>query len=54
MPQSIWWHTDADYVGFRVVRPLRKPTAEEAARYGLDKPQQEDLKDDLTRRGAEE
>ena len=22
-PQSIWWHTDATRVGFRVVRPLR-------------------------------
>ena len=21
-PQSIWWHTDAQFVGFRVVRPL--------------------------------
>ena len=21
-PQSIWWHTDATFVGFRVVRPL--------------------------------
>jgi len=35
-PQSIWYHTDADVVGFRVVRPLRVPTAEEAARYDLD------------------
>jgi len=33
IPQSIWYHTDADFVGFRVVRPLRVPTAEEAARY---------------------
>ena len=23
-PQSIWWLTDADFVGFRVVRPLRE------------------------------
>ena len=23
-PQSIWWHTDATYVGFRVVRPLEE------------------------------
>lgn len=22
LPQSIWWHTDATFVGFRVVRPL--------------------------------
>jgi hypothetical protein len=33
LPQSIWYHTDADFVGFRVVRPLRVPTPEEAARY---------------------
>lgn len=33
IPQSIWYHTDADFVGFRVVRPLRVPSAEEAARY---------------------
>ncbi len=50
IPQSIWWHTDADFVGFRVVRPLRKPTANQAARYDLDKAQQADLKDDLGRR----
>ncbi len=24
MPQSIWWHTDADFVGFRVVRPVEE------------------------------
>jgi formylglycine-generating enzyme required for sulfatase activity len=24
MPQSIWWHTEATYVGFRVVRPLEE------------------------------
>lgn len=24
LPQSIWWMTDADYVGFRVVRPLEE------------------------------
>ncbi len=23
-PQSIWWHTDATFVGFRVVRPLEE------------------------------
>jgi formylglycine-generating enzyme required for sulfatase activity len=23
-PQSIWWHTDATYVGFRIVRPLNE------------------------------
>ena len=23
-PQSIWWHTDATFVGFRIVRPLER------------------------------
>ncbi|MCL2305599.1 MAG: formylglycine-generating enzyme family protein [Planctomycetaceae bacterium] len=33
-PQSIWWITDAAYVGFRVIRPLTPPaTDEEAALY---------------------
>ena len=53
MPKSIWWHTDAQFVGFRVVRPLRKPTGKAAARYGLDKPQQQDYEDDLLRRGID-
>ena len=36
IPQSIWYHTDADFLGFRVVRPLREPTAEEAKLYEPD------------------
>jgi formylglycine-generating enzyme required for sulfatase activity len=28
-PQSVWYFTDAKWVGFRVVRPLREPTEEE-------------------------
>jgi formylglycine-generating enzyme required for sulfatase activity len=32
-PQSIDWLTDAVYVGFRVVRPLRLPSEEESARH---------------------
>ncbi|MDO4587485.1 MAG: formylglycine-generating enzyme family protein [Planctomycetia bacterium] len=35
-PQSIWWMTEAPYVGFRVVRPLNPPTAEEAQLYEPD------------------
>jgi formylglycine-generating enzyme required for sulfatase activity len=27
LPQSIWWHTDAIYVGFRVVRPVEETPA---------------------------
>ena len=23
-PQSVWWMTDADFVGFRVVRPVEE------------------------------
>lgn len=30
-PKSIWYHTDALHVGFRVVRPLTEPSAEEKA-----------------------
>ncbi|MBL7734979.1 MAG: formylglycine-generating enzyme family protein [Chitinophagaceae bacterium] len=29
IPKSIWWLTDAADVGFRVVRPVKQPTAEE-------------------------
>jgi formylglycine-generating enzyme required for sulfatase activity len=32
LPQSIWYHTDALGVGFRVVRPLVEPSAEERAK----------------------
>jgi formylglycine-generating enzyme required for sulfatase activity/sugar phosphate isomerase/epimerase len=35
-PQSIWQFTKPYAPGFRVVRPLRKPTAEEAKRYEPD------------------
>jgi formylglycine-generating enzyme required for sulfatase activity len=45
IPQSIWYLTDATFVGFRVVRPLKKPTAEEAQQYELDKEQIEEYKD---------
>ncbi len=33
--KSIWYLTDAPFVGFRVIRPLRVPSPEEAARYEL-------------------
>jgi formylglycine-generating enzyme required for sulfatase activity len=29
LPKSIWYHTDAQFLGFRVVRPLKVPTVEE-------------------------
>lgn len=28
-PQSIWYHTEALWVGFRIVRPLKEPSAKE-------------------------
>ena len=36
IPQSIWYLTDADFVGFRVIRPLKVPTAEEARKFEPD------------------
>ena len=30
IPRSRWWLTDAMFVGFRIVRPEKQPTAEEA------------------------
>jgi len=29
LPQSIWYHTDALHVGFRIVRPLKEPSEQE-------------------------
>jgi formylglycine-generating enzyme required for sulfatase activity len=39
LPQSVWYYTDAQFVGFRLLRPLDEPTAEEKAKIwdsGLD------------------
>lgn len=33
IPKSKWWHTDAPFVGFRVVRPLKTPTKNGQKRY---------------------
>jgi formylglycine-generating enzyme required for sulfatase activity len=44
-PQSIWYLTDANFVGFRVVRPLVPPTAEEARHYELDADQLRQLRE---------
>jgi formylglycine-generating enzyme required for sulfatase activity len=54
IPQSIWYHTDADYVGFRVLRPLRTPVADDAARYDLDAVQEAEMKDYIEIRGQEQ
>jgi len=40
IPQSIWYYTDAQFLGFRVVRPLVEPSAEEKAKYSADASQQ--------------
>lgn len=32
-PQSIWYYTDAKFVGFRLVRPLAEPTKEEKRKF---------------------
>ncbi len=45
IPQSIWYFTDADFVGFRVIRPLRRPTPAEGAKYDLDESQKAALID---------
>lgn len=29
LPKSIWYHTDAQFLGFRIVRPLKVPSVEE-------------------------
>ena len=33
LPKSIWYHSDAKIVGFRIVRPLRVPPPEEMVKY---------------------
>jgi formylglycine-generating enzyme required for sulfatase activity len=33
LPKSVWWHSDAQFVGFRIIRPLKVPPAEELVKY---------------------
>ena len=33
IPKSLWWHTDAPFVGFRIIRPLKTPSKEEQKKY---------------------
>jgi formylglycine-generating enzyme required for sulfatase activity len=33
LPKSIWYHTDAQFLGFRIIRPLKVPSAEELSKY---------------------
>ena len=39
IPQSIWYHTDAMHVGFRLVRPLKVPAEEARKKLQLDAPE---------------
>jgi formylglycine-generating enzyme required for sulfatase activity len=41
LPQSVWYHTDAIFVGFRLVRPREIPSVEEVERFW---PSEEDIK----------
>ena len=33
IPRSLWWHTDAQFLGFRVIRPYKTPTMEEQNKF---------------------
>lgn len=35
LPKSVWYHSDAQFVGFRLVRPLQVPSPEELTRYWI-------------------
>ncbi len=41
LPQSVWYHTDAIFVGFRLVRPREIPSLEEIEKFW---PSEEDIK----------
>tara|TARA_B100000965_G_scaffold65036_1_gene50796 strand:- start:4695 stop:5657 length:963 start_codon:yes stop_codon:yes gene_type:complete len=33
IPKSLWWHTDAQFLGFRIIRPLETPPEEIQKKY---------------------
>lgn len=33
IPKSKWWNADAPFIGFRIVRPLKQPSAEEVEKF---------------------
>lgn len=35
LPKGKWYHTDAQFIGFRIVRPLEVPTAAEMTKYWI-------------------
>lgn len=36
IPKSKWWNADAPFIGFRIVRPVKQPTKEEADQFFAD------------------
>ncbi|MCA9029631.1 MAG: formylglycine-generating enzyme family protein [Planctomycetaceae bacterium] len=46
LPQSMWYLTDADFVGFRIIRPLTPPSAEEIEKLILYPDIPEELKEE--------
>lgn len=44
LPQSMWYHTDATFVGFRVIRPFRQPGDDEVQKNVLYPDVPEELK----------
>jgi formylglycine-generating enzyme required for sulfatase activity len=36
IPKSRWWHSNASFVGFRIVRPARQPPPDEIKKYWLE------------------
>ena len=37
IPKSLWWHTDAQFLGFRIVRPYKTPNNEEREKFWIEK-----------------
>ncbi len=33
IPKSFWWNTDSPFVGFRIIKPTKQPSAEEQAAF---------------------
>ncbi len=33
IPRSKWWNADAPFIGFRIIRPVKQPTKEEAEKF---------------------
>ena len=42
LPKSIWYHTDARFLGFRIVRPLKMPTKDQMSEiWNIGRPPEE-------------